>query len=357
MSRRYVIKLSDEQRNELKRWVKNPPKPYLRDRARAILRVADGESGSYVAKTLRTPVDRHTVANWIERYLAEGIEGLKIKPGRGRKAVFSPLSSEEAAAQVEWTLHQSPRQYGCPRTRWRLQDMKRALAWLEGVSEPGIYKVLKRLGFSYKQALRFVHSPDPAYQEKWRRILRAYQEALEHPGEVAILFMDELTYYRHPSKSRAHHRRGKSQPLAREAPRANTQTRVVAVLNGVTGRVTYLQRSKVGKEGLQAFYALVREAYPEAKRIYIVQDNWPTHKLPEVLSTMEAYGLTPLFLPTYASWLNPIEKLWRWLKQEVLHLHPLADDLEQLRKQVAEFLDRFTNGSDDLLRYVGLLAN
>src|SRR5512146_1982906 len=60
-------------------------------------------------------------------------------------------------------------------------------------------------------------------------------------------------------------------------------------------------------------------------------------------------------LPTYASWTNPIEKLWRWLKQDVVHLHRLANDLEGLRAKVKDFLNRFDAGSTDLLRYTGLL--
>jgi transposase len=89
----------------------------------------------------------------------------------------------------------------------------------------------------------------------------------------------------------------------------------------------------------------------------VVQDNWPVHKLPEVLQSLQNNDLTPLFLPTYASWLNQIEKLWRWLKQVVLHLHKLEDNLESLRTQVRNFLDSFIWGSDPLLRYVGLLLD
>lgn len=231
------------------------------------------------------------------------------------------------------------------------------MAWLEGLSEPAIYKVLKRLGFSRKRAINFIHSPDPEYHAKWQAIWKAFLAAMEHPEQVVILFLDELTYYRRPSKASAYHRRGKSQPRAREAPRANTRTRLVAVMNGLTAQVTYCQRSKVGKDALVAFYAQVRAAYPDVQTIYIVQDNWPTHKLPEVMTALEQQGLTPLFLPTYASWLNPIEKLWRWLKQDVLHLHLLAEDLDQLRQQVIDFLDQFAAGSDALLRYVGLLPD
>ena len=59
-------------------------------------------------------------------------------------------------------------------------------------------------------------------------------------------------------------------------------------------------------------------------------------------------------LPTYASWENPIEKLWRYGKQEVLHLHRWAEQLEELRRQFLAFLGRFVAGSEPLLRYVGL---
>ena len=59
-------------------------------------------------------------------------------------------------------------------------------------------------------------------------------------------------------------------------------------------------------------------------------------------------------LPTYASWCNPIEKLWRKLRQEVTHLHRWANDVPRLREEVERFLDQFASGSTDLLRYVGL---
>lgn len=241
------------------------------------------------------------------------------------------------------------------RARWRLCDVGKALKWLEGCSEPGIYKVLKRLGFSRKRAMNFIHSPDPDYQRKGKAILQAYWDAVDHPGDVVILFLDEFSYYRQPTLASTYHARGHTLPYAFQIARSHTRTRLLAVLNGLTGKVTYLQRSKIGVLALQDFYRQVRTAYPLAQRVYVVQDNWPVHKLPEVLQALQENTLIPLFLPTYASWLNPIEKLWRWLKQEILHLHSLAKDLETLRSQVRTFLDDFSSGSDPLLRYVGLL--
>jgi transposase len=253
-------------------------------------------------------------------------------------------------------LHNSPYKYGIKRARWRLQDVGRALAWLNGYSDAGIYKVLKRLGFSRKKALNFIRSPDPEYRAKWQAVLRAYMEAVEQPDKVTILFLDELTYYRQPSKAPAYHAKGKTQPLAIQVATYNTKTRLAAVMNAITGQVNYMQRSKIGTAALVAFYAQVRAAYPDAEKVYIVQDNWPVHKLPQPMRAMLDHKLTPLFLPTYASWLNPIEKLWRWLKQKVLHLHQFAHRLDKIRELVNGFLDQFQSGSDDLLRYVGLLS-
>jgi transposase len=39
---------------------------------------------------LLKPRDPDTVYSWIRRYQAEGLDGLLIKPGRGRKPAFSP---------------------------------------------------------------------------------------------------------------------------------------------------------------------------------------------------------------------------------------------------------------------------
>lgn len=90
MPKRYQIVLTEQERQKLERWVKNPPRPYLRERARAILQVAQGETIQATVEQLRVRIHRNAVSEWVQRFLAERLEGLKIKAGRGRKAVFSP---------------------------------------------------------------------------------------------------------------------------------------------------------------------------------------------------------------------------------------------------------------------------
>lgn len=274
----------------------------------------------------------------------------------GESPLFSPLEQAEAETILEKLLHEPPYQHGISRTRWRLQDVGRALHWLQGYSDVGIYKVLKRLGFSKKQALNFIHSPDPNYRFKWQRILAAYQEALENPETVVLLFQDELTYYRRARLKQRWQKQGATAKRHYQATGSNTKARITATHNALTGQVLFLQRSKVGRRELAAFYAQVSQAYPTATRIYLVQDNWPVHRHPDVMDALEQQQLTPLFLPTYASWLNPIEKLWRWLRQDVLHDHDEAKNFKRLRQRVIDWLAQFADRSLELLHYVGILT-
>ena len=90
----------------------------------------------------------------------------------------------------------------------------------------------------------------------------------------------------------------------------------------------------------------------------MIQDNWSIHTHPDVLEALQAWPqVEPVWLPTYAPWLNPIEKLWRWLRQDVLRMHRLAEDWRAVRGRVRQFLEQFAHGSQRLLGYVGLLGS
>jgi transposase len=66
-------------------------KPYLRERAAALLKIAAGQSAAQVARSeLLRPRQPDTIYRWLARYRAEGLAGLHDRPGRGRKPAFSP---------------------------------------------------------------------------------------------------------------------------------------------------------------------------------------------------------------------------------------------------------------------------
>ena len=95
-----TIQLIDAQRLELMDIRDHHEKAYMRERAAALLKIADGMSGRQVAlKGLLRERDPDSVYEWVHRYEAEGTAGLGIKPGRGRKPAFSPSAGERNGGQ------------------------------------------------------------------------------------------------------------------------------------------------------------------------------------------------------------------------------------------------------------------
>ncbi len=91
MPGRLQLTLTPEQERQLRNVRDHAPEPYLRERAAAILKIAEGCSGREVAlHRLNQPHWQDTIYEWVQRFLRDGVEGLKIRPGRGRKPAFSP---------------------------------------------------------------------------------------------------------------------------------------------------------------------------------------------------------------------------------------------------------------------------
>ena len=107
----------------------------------------------------------------------------------------------------------------------------------------------------------------------------------------------------------------------------NQQWRTIGALNALTGQVNYLDGYIVGRQQVIAFYTQLNRAYPTVDLLYVIQDNWNIHTHPDVMTALAKYPrIKPVWLPTYAPWLNPIEKLWRWVRQDILKMHRWVED-------------------------------
>lgn len=91
MPKVYRLKLTEAQIQELRKAAKSHDKPYVRERSAGILKVSEGNSLRQVAyhQLLRRHAPE-TLKEWCQRYLEEGLDGLLVKSGRGRKPSFFP---------------------------------------------------------------------------------------------------------------------------------------------------------------------------------------------------------------------------------------------------------------------------
>jgi transposase len=93
---RLILQLSAAQLRELIVARDHHPKPYVRERAAALLKVAAGASMRQVAAHgLLKPRHEEALSRWVHAYRARGLAGLLIAKGRGRKPAFSPSATRQ----------------------------------------------------------------------------------------------------------------------------------------------------------------------------------------------------------------------------------------------------------------------
>ena len=113
MGRVNTPNLSETARKELENGHKTGKTHAYRRRCQLILLKAESRDSSEVGAIVK--MCEMTVNNWVNRYKNAGIEGLKTKPGRGRKPILDKVQDQEsilkfvkenrqrvATAQAEW---------------------------------------------------------------------------------------------------------------------------------------------------------------------------------------------------------------------------------------------------------------
>lgn len=235
-----------------------------------------------------------------------------------------------------------------------MDGIRQAVPWLSECSLATVQRTLARWKLVYRRGRQAVHSPDWEYPRKVQRIETIAWYSRQQPERLVRLYEDELTYYRKPTVAQGYAPAGSRAPRADQGQGYNNTRRIAACLDTYTGQLLAWQRAEFDRHTLLRFYQFIEQSYPKADQIFLIQDNWPVHWHPDVVQGLLGSKLTLVALPTYAPWLNPVEKVWRKLYADVLHLHPWTNAWEQLQAAIQAWLDQWLEGSLGLLRYVGL---
>ena len=245
-------------------------------------------------------------------------------------------------------------------SRWSLRRIRTTFPWLATYTLSGVWRLLHRQQLRLRRGRPQQYSPDPHYEAKEKVLLQALDKVGRQPLRFALLFSDEFTVNNWPLVGAEWSQASGPAPQARRANPGLRKRRIVGGLDAWTGLVTYRQANQIGKDTFAAFLRQVNRLYPiDCEHIFVVVDNWAVHSsdLVQRILAQELHRIQLVFLPTYSPWLNPIEKLWGWLKEFLLRMHQHADDFDLLKEKVTLFLNQFEHGSSDLLYRVGLSGN
>lgn len=116
------------------------------------------------------------ITNWVHRFEREGLDGLRDKPGRGRRSRLSLVQQQQLSQLI---MNESPSDYGFNTNTWTGPIL---IEWIKThfnlvFKKAQIYNILKKLGYSYQKARGFYPEADLQKQEAFKETLK------KTPGE------------------------------------------------------------------------------------------------------------------------------------------------------------------------------
>jgi transposase len=308
------------------------------ERIRMVLLASRGYSLAQIAAIFEC--DEATVRHWLERYQADGEQGLRDRPraGRPRKADLA------ARTLIRHSVEQPPAALGYRFGYWTAATVASHLARTCGVhlSAATVRHVLHALTYRWRRP-RHTLPVDPAAA---RIMWQLYERIVQAPAEAAILCLDECDVHLLPVL------RAMWMPCAQQAPvptpGANRKRAVFGALEWSSGRWLYqISEHKRAIEFI-AFLEQLVQAYPNHP-LLVVLDNASIHHAHAVEAWLGEHARVQLlYLPAYSGHRhNPVEKVW-WRLKDQIAANRLHGSIDALVVAVHAFFATFT--PEDALR-------
>jgi transposase len=317
------IVLQPDERNTLLDYLRRHPDPQLRLRAHLILLLADGYTWATITAVLYC--SSRTVARWQQRFLQGRAPALLGHP------LGAPprLGAHWAALAVAWVTTATPRAFGFFRSRWSCATLALLLAWLHyvQVSAETVRRWLHAHRIVWRRPRPVLKRQDPERQAK----LEGLRELLLHlPETETAVFEDEVDLQLNPKIGSMWMPKGQQTEVV--TPGDNDKCYAAGSLHWRTGKLLLtMGDNRDGKLFVRHLHEL-RRRLRRYQKIHVICDNAKYHHhCWEVWEFVYRYGdrVVLHFLPKYAPELNPIERVW-WVLHEQITRNHQCQSLEEL---------------------------
>jgi transposase len=314
----------------------------------AILAVVDGQSFAQVAFVLR--VHEKTVATWVHIFCCYGLQGKPHRKPTGRPPKLTPT---QKATRVTW-IEEGPVKAGCSGACWRSPMIQQLIYDRFGILYNVFYiaQLLKNLGFSYQKAAFVSDHLDEDKRQTWRATTWPQILRLAQDRKALLLFGDEASFPQWGTLTYTWARRGQQPQVKTSGKRQGYK--VFGLIEYFTGRFFY--QGQEGRLNSAAYIAFLRRVLAQTTQpILLIQDGARYHTSTETKAffAQQAARLQVFQLPTYSPDYNPIEKLWKKIKQQDTHLHYFPT-FEALTAKGEQALLKFANIPEEILALCSL---
>lgn len=160
----FLRALDEEERREIERLAHSrAEQARLVERAQIVWRLSQGAGNEEVAREMGLSGD--TVRQWLRRFNASGVRGLRDKPRPGKPPLYTP----EQVAEVITAALTPPKELDLPFGAWTLDRLAAYLDEVKGIpiKRSRIDEILLKEGLRWRhEETWFSEKPDPDFAAK-----------------------------------------------------------------------------------------------------------------------------------------------------------------------------------------------
>jgi len=292
--------LTHEERARLKAQHKAERDKRICDRIKAVLLYDKGWSFAQIAEALLLSED--AVRHHFNEYKAWN----KLKPESGG-------SEEKLSMEQSRHLEEHLSCY----TYLYVKDIIAHVQTVYGVaySVPGMRNWLQRHAFSYKKPSIVPGKANKDQQKIW---LNSYEHLKQNlPNHEAICFMDGVHPTHNVQPAYGWIKKGERKEIPANSGRSRLNLSGVIDVN--MHKVLIQEDKNLNASSTISFLQKIEAFYPEKRKIHVFCDNAPYYKNKAVTEYLKSSKVELHFLPPYSPNLNPIERLWKWMKERIVY--------------------------------------
>jgi len=215
----------------------------------------------------------------------------------------------------------------------------------------GLVKLLHRIGFAYKKTHLIPQKPDLQAQATFLADLQLILD--QRPDDQAIYFSDAV-HFRHTTRSgyawiEVGHQRvvatNAYQPCLHLNGAINAFDPTDLIIQPVEKRIT--------AQTTIAFYEQIQTQQPTQQAILVICDRARVHTAQAVQDWLKTSRIRQVLLPAYSPNLNLIERLWKWVRKNVIDFC-YYDHFSRFRAAVLAWLTNPQSHREELNRLMTL---
>lgn len=213
----------------------------------------------------------------------------------------------------------------------------------------GVTKLLHRMDFVYKQVVAI---PGKLDEKKQKEFLIQYQTMQKQKkADEIILFADGVHPTHNIHKTRAWIKMGEEKQIKTNTGRGRLN--INGALEPETLSVTVHYSATINAQETIKFFDHLQQKY-QGKKIKLIVDNATYYKNKEVKAYLKKPDccLELIFLPPYSPNLNFIERLWKFMKKDIIGVK-YREKFAEFEADVRYFFEHLEQYEDRLRPFIG----